>query len=65
MRGGVCLPTAELWGTPRGHEEVDAKDYETAKKHADVAKERAECGYKPALDKAIKLSKLIAEKSKS
>ncbi|MGB2697673.1 MAG: hypothetical protein WBD28_07420, partial [Candidatus Zixiibacteriota bacterium] len=44
---------------------LDKKDYKTAKKHADIAKERSECGYKPALDKAIKLSKLIAEKSKS
>ncbi len=41
------------------------KDYSTAKEHADIAEERAKCGYKPALDKAIKLSKLIAEKSKS
>lgn len=44
---------------------LDKKDYKTAKKHADIAKDRAECGYKPALDKAIKLSKLIAQKSKS
>ena len=43
---------------------LDAKDYKTAKKHADIAKERAECGYKPALDKAEKIIKLIAKKSK-
>jgi len=41
---------------------LDKKDYKTAKEHADIAKERAECGYKPALDKAKKLIKLIKEK---
>jgi hypothetical protein len=41
---------------------LDAKDYKTAKKHADIARERAECGYKPALDKAKKLVKLIKDK---
>lgn len=44
---------------------LDKKDYKTAKEHADIAKERAECGYKPTMDKAIKLAEFIAEKSKS
>jgi len=43
---------------------LDKKDYKTAKKHADIARERAECGYKPALDKAKKLIILAKEKSK-
>jgi len=32
-----------------------AGDLEKAKKHGEIAKERAECGYKPALEKAEKL----------
>jgi hypothetical protein len=34
---------------------LDAGDLEKAKKHGEIAKERAECGYKPALEKAEKL----------
>jgi tetratricopeptide (TPR) repeat protein len=33
----------------------DAGDLEKAKKHGEIAKERAECGYKPALEKAEKM----------
>jgi tetratricopeptide (TPR) repeat protein len=33
----------------------DAGDLEKAKKHGEIAKERAECGYKPALETAEKL----------
>jgi len=32
-----------------------AGDLEKAKKHGEIAKERAECGYKPALEKAEKM----------
>jgi tetratricopeptide (TPR) repeat protein len=34
---------------------LDAGDLEKAKKHGEIAKERAECGYTPALEKAEKL----------
>ncbi len=34
---------------------LDAGELEKAKKHGEIAKERAECGYKPALEKAEKL----------
>jgi tetratricopeptide (TPR) repeat protein len=34
---------------------LDAGDLEKAKKHVEIAKERAVCGYKPALEKAEKL----------
>ncbi len=37
----------------------DADDLKQAKKHGETAKERAECGYKPALEKAEKLLKDI------
>ena len=40
---------------------LDAKDFVKAKEHIKIAKERAECGYKPAMDKAEKLAKLITE----
>jgi tetratricopeptide (TPR) repeat protein len=40
---------------------IDAKDFDKAKEHIKIAKERAECGYKPAMDKAEKLVKLIKE----
>jgi len=38
-----------------------SKDFEKAKEHIRIAKERAECGYKPALEKAEKLARLIKE----
>jgi tetratricopeptide (TPR) repeat protein len=34
---------------------LDAGDLKLAKEHGEIAKERAECGYKPALEKAEKL----------
>jgi tetratricopeptide (TPR) repeat protein len=34
---------------------LDADDLERAREHGEIAKERAECGYKPALEKADKL----------
>jgi tetratricopeptide (TPR) repeat protein len=34
---------------------LDAGELEQARKHGEMAKERAECGYKPALEKAEKL----------
>ena len=34
---------------------LDAGDLKQAKKHGEIAKERAECGYKPALEKAEKM----------
>ena len=40
---------------------LDAKDFVKAKEHLKIAKERAECGYKPAMDKAEKLAKVIKE----
>lgn len=40
---------------------IDARDFVIAKEHIKIAKERAECGYKPAMDKAEKLAKLITE----
>ncbi|MGB7000659.1 MAG: hypothetical protein WBE22_01360 [Halobacteriota archaeon] len=36
-----------------------AGDLEKAKNHGKIAKERAECGYKPALEKAKKMLKEI------
>ena len=33
----------------------DAGDLKKAKEHGEIAKERAECGYKPALEKAEKV----------
>ena len=41
---------------------LDAGDVEKAKEHAEKAKERAECGYKPAMDKAEKLLDEIEQK---
>jgi tetratricopeptide (TPR) repeat protein len=43
---------------------IDAKDFSKAKEHIKIAKERAECGYKPAMDKAEKLDKLLEEENK-
>ena len=40
---------------------LDAKDFVKAKEHIKIAMERAECGYKPAMDKAKRLAKLITE----
>jgi tetratricopeptide (TPR) repeat protein len=40
---------------------LDSKDFEKAKEHIKIARERAECGYKPALEKAEKLAGLIKE----
>ncbi len=34
---------------------LDAGDFERARTHGEIAKERAECGYKPALEKAEKM----------
>jgi len=34
---------------------LDAGDLEKAREHGEIAKERAECGYKPALEKAEKM----------
>ncbi len=34
---------------------LDAGDLEKAREHGEIAKERAECGYKPALEKAEKV----------
>jgi tetratricopeptide (TPR) repeat protein len=34
---------------------LDAGDLEKAREHGEIAKERAECGYKPALEKAEKI----------
>jgi tetratricopeptide (TPR) repeat protein len=36
---------------------LDAGDLEKAREHGEIAKERAECGYKPALEKAEKILK--------
>ena len=41
---------------------LDAGDLEKAKKHGEIAKERAECGYKPALEKAEKLLNEIEQR---
>jgi len=38
---------------------LDAKDFSKAEEHIKIAKERAECGYKPALEKAEKLSRRL------
>jgi tetratricopeptide (TPR) repeat protein len=43
---------------------IDTGDFVKAKEHIKIAKERAECGYKPAMDKAEKLDKLLEEESK-
>jgi tetratricopeptide (TPR) repeat protein len=42
---------------------LDAGDLKGAKDHAEIAKERAECGYKPAMEKAENLLKEIDERS--
>jgi predicted RNA-binding protein associated with RNAse of E/G family len=36
---------------------LDADDLEKAKEHGEMARERARCGYKPALEKAEKMLK--------
>jgi tetratricopeptide (TPR) repeat protein len=41
---------------------LDACNLEKAKKHGEIAKERAECGYKPALEKAEKLLNEIEQR---
>jgi tetratricopeptide (TPR) repeat protein len=41
---------------------LDADNLEKAKAHAEIAKERAECGYKPALEKAENLREEIKRK---
>ncbi len=38
---------------------LDAKDFSKAKEHVEIAKERAECGYVPAMKKAEELSRLV------
>jgi tetratricopeptide (TPR) repeat protein len=38
---------------------LDAKDFSKAKEHVKIAKERAECGYVPAMKKAEELTRLI------
>jgi tetratricopeptide (TPR) repeat protein len=43
---------------------VDAKDFSKAKEHVKTAKERAECGYQPAMKKAEELSKKISQQIK-
>jgi tetratricopeptide (TPR) repeat protein len=43
---------------------IDEKNFSKAKEHIKIAKERSECGYKPAMDKAEKLAKLLEEGSK-
>lgn len=43
---------------------IDAKNLAKAKEHIKIAKERAECGYKPAMEKAEKLAKSLEEESK-
>jgi len=40
-----------------------AKDFSKAKKHVEDAKERAACGYKPAMDKAEELAKRMEQES--
>jgi len=42
---------------------LDAKDTGKAQAHAETAKERAECGYVPALEKAEKLLAEIEQRS--
>ena len=41
---------------------LDTGDLEKAREHGKIAKERAECGYKPALEKAEKMLKGIEQK---
>ncbi|MCK4404746.1 MAG: tetratricopeptide repeat protein [candidate division Zixibacteria bacterium] len=43
---------------------LDAKDFSKAKEHIEIAKERATCGYKPAMDKAEELLKRISQQIK-
>ncbi len=43
---------------------LESKDTGKAKEHAETAKERAECGYKPAREKAAKLLKEMERKAK-
>lgn len=38
---------------------MDAKDFSKAKEHVEIAKERAECGYKPAIKKAEELERRL------
>ena len=38
---------------------LDSKDFSEAKEHIRIAKERAECGYKPAIEKAKQLSRRL------
>ncbi len=42
---------------------LDVGDLTKAKEHAEIAKERAECGYKPALEKAEQLLEEIEQRS--
>jgi len=41
---------------------LDAKDYSKAKEHVEIAKERAECGYVPAMKKAEELLSRLVNK---
>jgi len=41
---------------------LDAGDIEKARKHGEIARERAECGYKPALEKAENLLRRIEQR---
>ena len=41
---------------------LDAGDLEKAREHGEIAKERAECGYKPALEKAENLLRRIEQR---
>jgi len=43
---------------------LDAKDFSKAKEHVKIAKERAECGYQPAMKKAEELLKRISQQIK-
>jgi tetratricopeptide (TPR) repeat protein len=38
---------------------LDEKDFAEAKKHIEKAKEKAECGYQPAMNKAVELEKRL------
>ena len=42
---------------------LEGKDFAKAKEHVEIAKERAACGYKPAMDKAEGLAKRIKRAS--
>jgi hypothetical protein len=41
---------------------LDAGNLEKAREHAEIAEGRAECGYKPALEKAEKMLKAIGRR---